>query len=104
MTKSVKAIAGIRLKQKNSTDKAIQSSKLGMGILKMLTTQVYWSIKMQYFKKENKTNCALSLLCICSMVNFFNQPVKLPGWKYIKKAAAAIIGATHVNQGKNGRL
>ncbi len=56
MTTSVIAMEGIRLKQKNKTDKATQRSRVPMGILNILTTQVYCSIKTQYFKKANKTN------------------------------------------------
>jgi hypothetical protein len=70
---------GIRLKQKNKTDKATQRSIMPMGILNILTTQVYCNIKTQYFKNENKTNSPFNLVFICNKDNFFSQPVKLPG-------------------------
>jgi hypothetical protein len=79
ITTSVKAMEGIRLKQKNKTDKATQRSSMPIGILNILTTQVYCSIKTQYFKKANKSNCPFNLVLICNKDNFFSQPVKLPG-------------------------
>jgi hypothetical protein len=64
MTTSVIAMEGIRLKQKNKTDKATQRSSVSMGILNILITQVYCSIKTQYFKKANKTNCPFNVVFI----------------------------------------
>ena len=64
MTTSVIAMEGIRLKQKNKTDKATQRSSVPMGILNILTTQVYCSIKTQYFKKAKKTNCPFNAVFI----------------------------------------
>ena len=56
MTKSVKAMAGIILKQKNSTAKAPIKFIGAIGRSNNVTTQKYCSIKMQYFKKEKKIN------------------------------------------------
>lgn len=41
ITKSVKLIAGMILKHKNITDKAIHNSKIGTGIENIFTAQIY---------------------------------------------------------------